>query len=102
MNFSYCRWLKASGVCIGNEEKMRQIAKGIIRDNLKAEVAPFSFPLASGGEELRGAVLVYIPNLVDKVIQLLDDNDRYIEICTLNEFTHLHILYPVVHVGLVG
>ena len=78
MNFSYFRWLKASGVSIGSEEKMRQIAKGIIQDNLKAEVAPFSFPLASGGEELRGAVLLYIPHLVTKVIQLLDENDRYI------------------------
>lgn len=59
---------------VGSEEKVRQIAKGIILDNLKVEVAPLSLPLASGGKELRGAVLVYIPHLVTKVIQLLDEN----------------------------
>ena len=69
----------ASSVSIGCEEKMWQISKGIIGDNIEGKVAPFSFPLTKGGEELRGAVLVYIPHLVTKVIQLLDDDDRYIE-----------------------
>ena len=67
------RWLKASGVSISCEEKMRQIARG---ENLQGEVAPLSFCLSSGGEEIRGAPLVFMPDLNQKVIQMLDDNHR--------------------------
>ena len=56
---------------------MRHISTHIVGDNLKGEIAPFSFPLPSGGKEIRGAPLVYIPHLVDKVAQLLDGNERY-------------------------
>ena len=45
------------------EERMRHICRQIVGDNLKGEMALFSFPLPSGGEELRGAPLVYIPDL---------------------------------------
>ena len=34
-------------------------ADKFVGDNLKGEMALFSFPLPSGGEELRGAPLVY-------------------------------------------
>ena len=54
---------------------MQHISTQIVGDNLKGEIAPFSFPLPSGGEE-RGAPLVYIPHLVDKVAQLLNGNER--------------------------
>ena len=70
------RWLKASGISIGCEERMRQISREMIRGNLKGEIAPFSFSLKSGGEEIRGAALVYAPNLVEKVFQLLDENAK--------------------------
>lgn len=33
---------------------------------------------------------MYIPHLVTKVIQLLDDNDRYIKIYILNRLTYIH------------
>ena len=33
---------------------MRHICRQIVGDNLKGEMALFSFPLPSGGEELRG------------------------------------------------
>ena len=55
---------------------MRQISCQIVSDNLKGEIAPFSFPLLSGGEEVKGSPLVYIPHLVDMVIHLLDENER--------------------------
>ena len=45
-------------------------------DNLKVEMALFSFPSTSGGEELRGAALVYIPDVVLKVVKLLEENQR--------------------------
>ena len=55
---------------------MRHISSQIVGDNLKGEIAPFSFPIPSGGKEIKGAPLVYIPQLVDKVVQLLEGNER--------------------------
>ncbi|KAL5481525.1 hypothetical protein EMCRGX_G021706 [Ephydatia muelleri] len=70
------RWLKASGVSLAGEQRMRNICRQIVGDNLKGEMALFSFPHPSGGEELRGAPLVYIPDLVQKVVDLLEENER--------------------------
>ena len=59
------------------EERMRHVgSKRIVGDNIQGELAPFSFTLTSGGEELRAAPLVFIPNLIQKVTQLLDENHR--------------------------
>ena len=55
---------------------MRHICRQIVGDNLKGEMALFSFPLPSGGKELRGAPLVYISDLVEKVVDLLEENQR--------------------------
>ena len=55
---------------------MRNIFRRIVGDNLKGEMALFSFPSTSGGEEIRGAALVYIPDLVLKVVELLEENQR--------------------------
>ena len=57
---------------------MRHVSKRIVDDNIQGELAPFSFTLTSGGEELRAAPLVFIPNLIQKVTQLLaiDENHR--------------------------
>ena len=38
---------------------MRQISRQIVGDNLKRELAPFSFMLPSGGEEIKRAPLMY-------------------------------------------
>ena len=69
-----------SVVSLAGEEMMRHICGQIVGDNLKGDMALFSFPLPSGGEELRGAPLVYIPDLVKKVLeenQRLEDHDIY-------------------------
>ena len=71
------RWLKSSGVSLSSERKQRIIAKEQIRDNLETENAPFSFNLTGGGEEIRAAAHAFIPNLVNKVIQLLEQNEKY-------------------------
>ena len=55
---------------------MRHICRQIVGDNLKGEMALFYFPLPSGGEKFRGAPLVYIPDLVKKVVDLLEVNQR--------------------------
>ena len=41
---------------------------------LAAEAIPFTFPLKSGGEELRAAPMVYTPDLSTKISNLLDQN----------------------------
>ncbi|KAL5486459.1 hypothetical protein EMCRGX_G018937 [Ephydatia muelleri] len=69
-------WLKSSGIHLAGEERMRHISSHIVGDNLKGEVAPFTFPLPSGADEIKGAPLVYIPHLVDKVIHFLNENER--------------------------
>ena len=43
---------------------MRHISSRIVGDNLKGEVAPFIFSLPSGGDDIKGATLVYILHLV--------------------------------------
>eukprot|EP00731_Ephydatia_muelleri_P009211 Em0004g1549a len=60
---------------ISSSIELGQLSK-IVGDNLKGEIAVFSFTISSGGEEIKGAPLVFIPHLVDKVVQLLDGNER--------------------------
>ena len=43
----------------------------------KGKVASFTFPLPSGGDEIKGASLIYVPHLVDKVVHFLNENERY-------------------------
>lgn len=74
--FYSIRLLKASNISLASEWSMRKIANDIVDNNLSGEIAPFSFPLSSGGEEIRGAPLVYVPDLIRKIVQHLDDNNR--------------------------
>ena len=70
------RWLKSSGIHLACEERMCRISSHIVGDNLKGKV-PITFPLPSGGDRIKGAPLVYIPHLVDKVVHFLNENERY-------------------------
>ena len=56
---SIFRWLKASRVSIACEEKMRDIARSALGDNLKGEIAPFSFPMPSGGIQIKKTMSIY-------------------------------------------
>jgi hypothetical protein len=66
---------------------MRMLSKGMIGDNLAAEEVPLSQPLRLGVDVLPSP-LVYVPDLPAKIIQLLDQNDRWgknkrvVHICT--------------------
>ncbi|KAL5515002.1 hypothetical protein EMCRGX_G000108 [Ephydatia muelleri] len=55
---------------------MRHASRKAVGENLKGDLAPFFFSLPSGGEEFRGAPLVFIPDLILKVVELLEENDR--------------------------
>ena len=71
------RWFKACGVAIPSEKKQRKLSHQVLGDNLESEATPFAFPLKHGGEDLRPAPLVYVPDLVAKIFQHLEQNERY-------------------------
>lgn len=55
------------------------MAKSLLGDNLEAETVPLTFPLKKadgGGEEIRATPYCYVPDLVDKVTTLLDQNEK--------------------------
>ena len=76
LNFNF-RWLKHSGISFGSERTHRALCRELIGDNLEVELAPFSFKLADGGEEIRGAAHAYTPSLTAKITQLLEQNEMY-------------------------
>ena len=67
--------MSAQGVKLASERKMRMLSKHMVGENLVAEEVPLSQPLKLG-VDLMLAPLVYVPDLVSKIIQLLDQNDR--------------------------
>ena len=77
----YCiiySWLKEFKIELASERKQRKMAKEIIGDNLQAEKAPFTFSKDGGGEEIREVPFVFVPNLIQKVADLVAHNERYI------------------------
>ena len=70
--------MKAWKINLESEAKERTLATKLVGPNLKAESVPFSFSLDGGAaEEIRKAPMAYIPDLVGKVTQLLEQNDKY-------------------------
>ena len=67
--------MSAQGVKLASEHQMRALSKGIVGDNLVGEEVPLAQPLHLG-VDLILAPLVYVPDLVKKIFQLLDQNDR--------------------------
>ena len=63
---------------LGSEKKQRALCKEQIGDNLEVELAPFSFKLPNGTEGLRGAAYGYTPSLNSKIVQLLEQNEKYV------------------------
>jgi hypothetical protein len=53
------------------------VARTLIGDNLEAEAVPLTFPLKkTGGEEVRATALSYEPDLVEKIITLIEENEK--------------------------
>lgn len=73
---AYNRWMKAWKIHLDSEVKERLLAKELVGPNLASEMVAFSFKLDEGGVEIRKAPMAYVPNLVQKVTQILDQNDR--------------------------
>ena len=69
--------MKAQGIKLASEQSMRRLSKAMIGENLAGEEVPLSQPLRCG-VDIRLSPLVYIPDLVAKITQLLDQNERYV------------------------
>lgn len=63
---------------LAGEKKQQVLAGSLLGDNLEAEATPMSFSLNGGREEVRATPFAYVPNLTDKVVQMLEQNiNRY-------------------------
>ena len=60
---------------MASEKQIRKVSEELIGEELKAEAAPFCFPSKSG-VDICPAPLVYVPDLIGKVFQLLEQNLR--------------------------
>ena len=60
-----------------SERKLQKLSAELLVEDLESEMAPFSFGLKHGGEDLRPAPLVCVANLVAFTLHLLDRNAWY-------------------------
>lgn len=67
--------MNAMGIRLASERRMRKLSERIVGDNLAAEEVPLAQPLRLGVDVIL-APMVYVPDLVGKISQLLDQNDR--------------------------
>ena len=95
------RWLSSSEISLSSERKQRKLAEELVGENLDAETAPFSFTLASGGEELRVAAHIFIPNLVEKVVQMLEQNEKYNFQIMHDKYTYMWLCSPTTNSSLI-
>ena len=70
--------MKAWKINLESEQKERSLANTQVGPNLASEMVAFTYTLDGGEEEIRTAPMAYVPDLVAKVKQLLEQNDRYI------------------------
>ena len=52
--------------------------KQIVGDNVAAERGAFSFPLEKGGEVIKNVPFVYIPNLIQKIADVVFEHERQV------------------------
>ena len=57
--------------------KQRALAKDVIGDNMTAEMGAFSFRRDGGGEAIKEVPFVYVPNLIRKATDLIEEHRRY-------------------------
>lgn len=77
-NRNQCRWFRSHGIVIPSEKRMRECSDDLLGSNLTSELAPFSFPMKHGGEDLRPAPHVYVVDLVQLTLHLLDQYERLV------------------------
>lgn len=62
------------GLQLASEKKMRAESSELVGENLEAELTPFLFPHKDGGEIIESAAHAYIPNLWEKIKDLLEQS----------------------------
>ena len=67
--------MKAQGVQLASETSVRRLSEEMLGDNLAATEVPLSQPLRLG-VDLNVSPLVYVPDFVGKILQLLEQNYR--------------------------
>ena len=70
----YTRWMKAQGIKLASERRVRRLSQELLGDNLAAMEVPLSQPQRFG-VDLKVSPLVYVPDLAEKIFQLLEQND---------------------------
>ena len=70
------RWLKCFKISFASEAKQRALAKILVGENLHSEMGAFTAHKEGGGKEIKKAPLVCVPNLIAKVTDILNLNDR--------------------------
>lgn len=65
--------IQVDEINLDSEVKERSLAKELVGPNLESA---FTFTLDGGAEEIRKAPMAYIPDLIAKVKQLLEQNDE--------------------------
>lgn len=72
------RWFNECKVNIASERLMRKRAAEVVGDCVVVEKVALTFPVKDGGgEEVRLRPFGYIPDLWSRIVQLLEQNERY-------------------------
>lgn len=83
------RWLKSLNISVASEVRQRSLATDIVGDNLVAELGAFSFRGNGGGEEIKEVPFAYVPNLIRKASDLVEQHRGYkSEVCLINLIPH--------------
>ena len=64
--------MKGLHISVANEAKRRALAKDIVGDNMVAEMGAFSFKRDGGGEDIKEVPFVYVPNLIKKATDVIE------------------------------
>ena len=86
--YIHTRWMKSWGIQIASESKVRGRSEELVVNNIEGEEAPFCFPSATG-VNIRPAPLVYVGDLIEKIIQLLNQNESIKKVISINNNTSL-------------
>ena len=69
--------MKTVNVSVGSERKQRARVEEIVGDNIYAEMGAFTFKRDGGGEDIKETPFVYIPNLIRKASDLIEEHRGY-------------------------
>ncbi len=72
---THFRWLKSLHITLASEGKQRTLASGIVGDNFRAEMGPFTIH-HKDGDEIHEVPFVYVPNLIAKVADMIASYER--------------------------